>query len=168
MRSDTLKILSLLRAVKTNDFDLYAITLQDMSSMFFSFDMQNYARYLTYYSVFLANIHQTHPRAKDLLKRGAMSVARTYIPGNRCAVDKTMEETFMRHAKSRGGPGTSGTGISGIATNFNAYQRWVRSCHERSKYAEATLNMADMLTGEKQGYAIKTYVHCKSRKVRKM
>ena len=29
------KILSLLRAVKTHDFDLYAVTLQYMSSMFF-------------------------------------------------------------------------------------------------------------------------------------
>ena len=36
--------------------------------------------------------------------------------------------------------------VSGIAGNYDAYQRWVRTTHERSMYVQATLNMADMLT----------------------
>ena len=52
----------------------------------------------------------------------------------------------MKHAKSRSGAGGSDTGLSGIAGNYDAYQRWVRTTHERSKYVEVTLNMADMLT----------------------
>ena len=139
-------VLSLIRAVKTNDFNLYAECLHLMADIFFSFDGQNYARYLTYFSVFVANLDETHPGGSEILKRGAISVARSFIPGNRCAVDKTMEETFMKHVKSRSGAGGSGTGISGIAGNYDAYQRWVRTTHERSKYVEATLNMADMLT----------------------
>ena len=139
-------VLSLIRAVKTNDFNLYAECLHLMADIFSSFDGQNYARYLTYFSVFVANLDETHPGASELLKRGAISLARSFIPGNRCAVDKTMEETFMKHAKSRSGAGGSGTGISGIAGNYDAYQRWVRTTHEWSKYVEATLNMADMLT----------------------
>ena len=139
-------VLSLIRAVKTNDFNLYAECLYLMAGIFFSFDGQNYARYLTYFSVFVGNLDETHPGACELLQRGAISVARTFIPGNRCAVDKTMEETFMKHAKSRSGAGGSGTGISGITGNYDAYQRWVRTTHERSKYVQATLNMADMLT----------------------
>ena len=74
-----------------------------------------------------------------------MSVARSFISGNRCAVDKTMEETSMRNAKSRSGSG-SGSCITGIAGNYDAYQRSVRTTHERSKYVELTLFMADMLT----------------------
>lgn len=139
-------VLSLIRAVKTNDFLLYTDCLHQMSDLFFSFDGQNYARYLTFFSVFVANIEETHPGATDVLQRGAISVARSFIPGNRCAVDKTMEETFMKHAKSHGGAGGSGAGITGISSNYEAYQRWVRTTHERSKYVEATLNMADMLT----------------------
>ena len=121
-----------------------------MSDIFVSFDGQSYARYLTFFSIFLANLEETHPGAVELLKRGAMSVARSFIPGNRCAVDKTMEETFMRHAKSRNGSG-SGSGITGIAGNYDAYQRWVRTTHERSKYVELTLFMADMLTDAESG-----------------
>lgn len=138
-------VLSLIRAVKTNDFNLYAQCLHLMADIFFSFDGQNYARYVSYFSVFVANLDENCPGASELLQRGAISVARSFIPGNRCAVDKTMEETFMKHAKSRSGAGGSGTGISGIAGNYDAYQRWVRTTHERSKYVEATLNMADML-----------------------
>lgn len=114
---------------------------------FFSFDGQNYARYLTYFATFLANIEASHPGAQKLIENGAISVARSFIPGNRCDVDKTMEETFMRHAKSRSGSGTSSTGVSGLLTNFQAYQRWVRTTHVRSLYVEATLDMAGMVDG---------------------
>ena len=68
------------------------------------------------------NTEENLPNTEALLRRGAISVARSFIPGNRCAVDKTIEETFMKNAKSRGGMGSRGTGLSGIATNYNAYQ----------------------------------------------
>lgn len=48
------------------------------------------------------NIDQSHPRANKLLKRGDVAVARSLIPGVRSVVDKTMEETFMKFAKSSG------------------------------------------------------------------
>lgn len=146
-------VLSLTRAVKTNDILLYADCLHRMTDIFFSFDGQNYARYMTFFTIFLANIDQSHPGARQLLERGAFSVARSFIPSNRCAVDKTMEETFMKHDKSRCGSGTSGSGVTGIAGNYDAYQRWVT--HERSKYVAATLNMADMVSDSKCGTAHK-------------
>ena len=139
-------VLALIHAVKHNDFLLYAHCLHHMSDLFFSFGGQNYARFLTYCSMFITNIETSHPGATELLKRGAMSVARSFIPGNRCAVDKTMEETFMRHAKSRGGAGGTGAGVTGVLTNQDAYQRWVRTTHARSQYVNTTFSMADMLT----------------------
>ena len=137
-------LLTLNHAVKHNDFTLYAHCLHLMTDLFFSFGGQNYARYLTYFSVFLSNIETSHPGSSDLLKRGAISVARSFIPGNRCAVDKTMEETFMRHAKSRGGG--AGAGVSGVLSNHEAYQRWALSMHQRSLFVESTLGMAGMLS----------------------
>ena len=104
-------VLSLLYAVKNNDYDLYDACLSKMVDLFFSFDGQNYARYLCYFSLFLVNIEKTHPGATELLKLCAISVARSFIPANRCAVDKTIEETFMRHAKSQAGPGGRGAGL---------------------------------------------------------
>lgn len=145
-------ILHLLKAVKTNDYYLYSACLHEMANLFFSYDGQNYARYLSYFSVFLANIEQTHPGATDLLKQGAISVARSFIPGNRCAVDKTIEETFMKHAKSHGGAGGRGAGVSGILMNYAAYKRWARTAHERSRYVDVTLQMADMTDANEGGH----------------
>ncbi len=59
-------------------------------------------RYLVWLEVHLTNMDKTHPGAKDLLTKGAIAVARSMIPGALSAVDKTMEETFMRFAKSSG------------------------------------------------------------------
>ena len=41
--------------------------------------------------------------------------------------------------------------MSGILSNQDAYQRWVRTTHARSQYVIATLNMADMLTDNQSG-----------------
>ena len=59
-------------------------------------------RYLTWFKAFLTNIDLTHPGALDYIKLGAIAVARSLIPGTLSAVDKTMEETFMKFAKSSG------------------------------------------------------------------
>ena len=126
-------VLSLLYAVKINDYYLYGACLSKMVDLFFSFDGQNYARYLCYFSLFLVNIVKTLPSAKELLKLGAISVARSFIPTNRCAVDKTIEEAFMRHAKSQAGQGRRGAGISGLLNNYEAYRRWAHAAHERSR-----------------------------------
>jgi len=71
-----------------------------------------------------------------------MCVARSIIPGNRFDVDKTMEETFMKQAKSRV---WGGAGLMGIANKYNAYQGWVKTTHVwRSKYLESTLSLVNM------------------------
>ena len=134
--------LRLYEAVKRNDFLLYAHCIHLMPDIFFSWGGQNFARYLTMFSVMLANIDETHPGATEMLKQGAFSVARSFIPGSRVDVDKTMEETFMKHSKSHGG--ASGAGLTGITRNYDAYQRWVRTKHERSKYLSATLALAGL------------------------
>ena len=88
--------LNLLQAVKTNDFFAYSHCLCLMPDLLFSFGGQNYARYMAFFSMFITNIETSHPGATELLRRGAFSVARSFIPGNRCEVDKTIEETFMK------------------------------------------------------------------------
>lgn len=116
-------VLQLHEAVKRNDFLLYQECINLMPDLFFSYDGHNYARYLTMFSSMISNIDVTHPGSLELLKNGAISVARSMIPGSRTDIDKTMEETFMRHSKSGGG--ASGAGITGLTRNFSAYQRWV-------------------------------------------
>ena len=144
-------ILDVTRAVKYNDYDLYCHCLFKMADIFFSFDGQNYARYLTYFAVFLANVDTTHPGARGLLEKGAFSVARSFIPGNRCPVDKTIEETFMKHSKSHGGSGGCGAGLTGLENDYKAYQRWVKTTHERTQFVEVMFSTADMLSESRNG-----------------
>jgi hypothetical protein len=95
--------------------------------------------------VFLANIEISHLGVTDLLKRGAISVARSFVPGNRCPVDKTIEETFIWHSKSHGGGSAY---LSGLLSNYDAYQRWVRAFHERVQFVKGALAMLDMLADD--------------------
>ena len=78
-------------------------------------------RYLVWLEVFLTNIDKSHPGAKELLKKGGIAVARSLIPGALSAVDKTMEETFMKHAKNHNqASGGSGAGLFGLEGKYNA------------------------------------------------
>ena len=88
----------------------------------------------------------SHPGATELLKRGAISVAHSFISVNHCAVDKTLEETFIKHSKSHGDAGGNSAGLSGILTNHDSYQRWVQTAHERSEFISMTFNMEDILS----------------------
>ena len=84
---------------------------------------------------------KTYP---ELMKLDATSVARSFIPANRCTVDKTIEETFLQHAKSQTGSGRRGACISGLLINYEAYSLWVRTAHERSRYVKVMLQMANI------------------------
>ena len=67
------------------------------------------------------------------------------IPRDRCAVDRMIEETFVKHTKSYGGSGGCGAGLTGILTNFDAYQRWAKTTHERTQFLDVTYSKADMV-----------------------
>ena len=87
-------------------------------------------------SVFGKHIEISHSGATDLLKRDAIRVARSFVPGSRCPVDKTIKETFMKHSRSHGG---TGGGSAGLLSNYDAYQRWVRASHERVQFVKGAL-----------------------------
>ncbi|KAF3837908.1 hypothetical protein F7725_009676 [Dissostichus mawsoni] len=125
-------------AVKTNNFELFHHCNGAMADLFFAYDGHNYARYLTWFEAFLTNIDLSHPGALDYIKLGAIAVARSLIPGALAAVDKTMEETFMRFAKTSGG-------LLGLFNNCGAYQKWCRTTSARAQLYELTLEMCGMI-----------------------
>ena len=86
----------------------------------------------------------THPDTAELLKLGTKSVARSFISANMCAVNKTVEETFLQHAKSQVGPGGRVAGISGLLNNYEACRRWEHAAHKRSRYVEIMLQMENV------------------------
>ena len=90
---------------------------------------------------FLEHIEETHPGSEKLLRAGAISVARSHIPGNRCHVDKTIEETAMKWLKSNSGSGTHSAGIYGIISNYQATQRHILTAHAKGEFVEAMWRM---------------------------
>ena len=54
-----------------------------------------------------------------MLQKGGIAVARSLPPGSLCAVDKTMEETFMKFSKSAGE-------FTGIFNMYGAYKKRYR------------------------------------------
>ena len=71
-----------------------------MADLFFAYDGPNYSRYFGLAGYILTNIDKSHPDAKELLEKGGIAVARSLLPGALSAVDKTIEETFMKSLKS--------------------------------------------------------------------
>ncbi|KAF3840287.1 hypothetical protein F7725_019004 [Dissostichus mawsoni] len=61
-----------------------------------------------------------------------------YDGHNYATVDKTMEETFMRFAKTSGG-------LLGLFNNCGAYQKWCRTTSARAQLYELTLEMCGMI-----------------------
>ena len=61
-----------------------------------------YFRYRTWFEVFLTNLEFAHLGATDLIDKGVIGAVRSMIPGSLSAVDRTMEETFMKFAKGSG------------------------------------------------------------------
>ena len=101
---------------------------------------------MIYFTYFLGNIEASHPGAAEELLNGSISVSRSFVPSSLCQVDKTIEETIMKHENQASGG--KGAGLFGVENNYNVYQRWVRTASERSKFVSKTLNMADMETIE--------------------
>ena len=84
-------VLALNNAIKTNDYNRYKSAISRMPYLLLCANQQNHARCLTYNGHFLELIEKTHPGSMKLLRAGAISVARSQTPGNRCHTDKTIE-----------------------------------------------------------------------------
>ena len=64
---DARPVFMLLYAIKYNSLHLFHKIMGDMGALFFAFGGQNYARYLSWFDVFLTNLEKSHPGGKDLL-----------------------------------------------------------------------------------------------------
>lgn len=61
-------------AIRTSDLNLYIYSAYKMSSLFFAFNHQNYARWSTKNIDDLMNIDETHPGLSSEFKSGALSI----------------------------------------------------------------------------------------------
>ena len=115
-----------------------------MAGVLFAFDGPNYSRYLLRLDIFLTKIDEIHPGAKELPQEGGISAACSLLLGALGAVNKMMEQTFIKFAMSAGA-------FSGIFHKFGAYERWCRATSPRAQYHKKLLVMCDDPDYRKKG-----------------
>ena len=87
-------------AIQEGDFNARLAAWRWFLPYYFSFSMQNYARYASFYVEFLSNIDQLHPGLRSEFLVGIQAQDR--YP-HMTAIDQRGEQTFNREAKVAGG-----------------------------------------------------------------
>ena len=80
------------RAMKTNDFTLFVYALSQLSSIYFSTNHHNYARWMIVYALELLNI-------AEMLRNGGFTINRTGNPFRNVGVVMALEQTINAEAK---------------------------------------------------------------------
>lgn len=106
------------RGIRTSEVGLFNYATHEICALFFAFNHQNYARWLTRNHDDFANIERTHPGLLDDFKSGALSIRRTSKNFCRTPIDLTLEQTINSNAANKL------TGITAFTNNFDARQRW--------------------------------------------
>ena len=86
------------RSISTGDQDLYIYCLQRMAALFFTFNHQNYSRWLTVYHDKLLKLKNSHPDIYEKFKNGCFSLKQTSKPFSRIPIDLTLEQTINADA----------------------------------------------------------------------
>ncbi|XP_050505694.1 uncharacterized protein LOC126883969 [Diabrotica virgifera virgifera] len=105
-------------SIRTANFDIYKYVLEKMTNIFFAFNHQNYARYLTIYLNKLEKIEETHPGLIQEYGDCFFGIRRTTKPFSRNPIDITLEQTINAHAASRS------SGIINMTNSVGARQKW--------------------------------------------
>lgn len=90
-----------IRSVRTGDHELFINILPEMIHLFFVFNHQNYARWLSYFYNNMLRMEETHPGISDDFVNGILSVRRTERPFSRLPIDLTLEQTINADAASK-------------------------------------------------------------------
>lgn len=106
------------RGIRTSDVALFNHAAHEICALFFAFNHQYYARWLTRNHDNFMNITRSHPGLWEDFESGALSVRRTAKNFCRSPVDLTLEQTINANAANRL------TGVTCLTNNIHARQRW--------------------------------------------
>ena len=109
------------RSFRNGDLDLYIYCLPHLASYFFSFNHQNYSRWLVCYHENLLKLQKTHPEVYNDFRKGCFSLKRTSKSFLRLPIDLTLEQTINADAACQR------TGVVALTNSISARQRWAQS-----------------------------------------
>ena len=109
------------RSIRTGDLDFYIYCLQRITALFFTFNHQNYSRWLTVYHDKLLKLKSAHPDIYGEFKNGCFSLKRTSKPFSRIPIDLTLEQTINADAACQR------SHIILLTKSISARQHWAQS-----------------------------------------
>ena len=89
------------REVRVNDAALYSFLLFEVTSIFFMTNHQNYARWMSLYSLDFSNLETSQLNLQNILTEGGFCFNRTGKSFAGVSVDIALEQTTNTNAKSR-------------------------------------------------------------------
>ena len=125
-------------AMKMNDTQLFAYVLFKISSILFSTNHQNYARWMTLYSLELISLPEENPVLIEMLHKERFSVNRTGNSFSHVGVNMALEQRINAEAKSRL------SSIMAYADVASAVNRWVVTNSMRSQLVNSLLDLVDL------------------------
>ena len=144
------------RAVKTNNVELYGFVLHEVCALFFVTNHQNYARWMSLYSLELTNLRDQSPEVFEALSNGAFSVNRTGNPFANVGTDMALEQTINAHAKNRL------KGIMQFADVSSAVNRWLVTSSMKTKLTNALQEYTGMKQENEQSKELRPALVAKS------
>ena len=124
-------------AIKINDIALYSFALFEVTSIFFTTNHHDYARWMYLYSLDIANLETSQSDLQNILTEGGFSVNRTRKSFASVPVDMALEQTINANAKN------SLKGIMAFADISTAVNRWIVTASMKSKKLNAVLDYTD-------------------------
>lgn len=131
---DVSAVLALISSVRENHIERNMQAERALLPQLFAFGHINYARYLTYQHVMLANLHKTNPTTWNELKENAFGGSLTGDSFSTVHGDFITEVTVNREVKVRGGPMQGG-----FSTSLKAEDAFIKTNHLMAK-VRAALN----------------------------
>ena len=109
------------KSIRVGNWNLHLQSIQRMLVWFFAYDRPNYSHHLSYcWSSFL-NLHNTHPKLHQELKKGNFAIRSVHGKFNKLS-SKVMEQTINSEQKGSGGS-------KGFSTTEGIVQRWILPSH---------------------------------------
>ena len=117
---------------------LFAYSLYELSSLFFSTNHPNYARCMPRYALELQHIKDNKSSLYNMLLNGGFSVRRSDRRFCRVGVDMALEQSINAEAKNRL------RGILRFADVQSAVNRWLVTSSMRTQIVQRTANMSSV------------------------
>ena len=115
-------LLNVIKFQRTGNWNGFLQAIRNFLPFRFAINWHNYARNLSYYSISMLNLQDSHPNIYQYLKNGGFTASISGLPFSKIPCDQLIETTINRSSKFT-------CGLSGKTENVGASVKWMRNNH---------------------------------------